>query len=162
MIQCVDAQVPQSVTSYPYNWSAWLDLSTMITDWSECKRRQLPAHWIKIFFEGSFLLALHLSEDAERIYTELLRVFPKSSFVIKQQALASYYNRGEMVKRAIERSSGPVYSCRGIPRLCSVPRAIFRGIPDGSVQVCFSRILFVFQRQWRNSACRAASSTSMS
>lgn len=107
-----------SVNKYPFNWSAWLEiihcLSSLemvltpvfsfqvpLTD-HFLRRHQVHALAPKIadgFMKETFLaqvyLEFHQSEATlDRLKTALVPSFPRSSFLLRQKALAHYYMRG--------------------------------------------------------------------
>ncbi|KAF4526395.1 hypothetical protein B566_EDAN012685 [Ephemera danica] len=98
--QAVDRLV-QSLHMEPLNWSAWLELSHLITDRGMLADLKLPDHWMKNFFLGHMYLELQMNEEALEIYEFLqLNGFSRNSYVLAQIALA-YHNRRE-VDTAVE------------------------------------------------------------
>lgn len=93
--QAVDRLV-QSLHLEPLNWSAWLELSHLITDRGMLAELKLPDHWMRQFFLGHMYLELQMNEEALEIYEFLqLNGFSRNSYVLAQIALA-YHNRREV------------------------------------------------------------------
>ncbi|KAF9164063.1 Anaphase-promoting complex subunit 23 [Actinomortierella ambigua] len=75
------AVLVESVQQYPYNWSAWLQLSACV-----------PSH------EAMFLLHVGMEsfngeEEFEARLDELYRTFPRSAYMKEQRAMALYHAR---------------------------------------------------------------------
>ena len=75
---------------FPLFWSAWLELSTLLTRSDNHLLSKLPLHWTKNFFIGSFFLDLKQEGDAIEISTHLRNYFPASVYIWGQIAQAAY------------------------------------------------------------------------
>ena len=84
----------KSVNSFPLLWSAWLELSTLLTKADKVLFQKLPDCWVRYFFYASFYLEIHQETDCITIITELLKSFPQSVFLFNLIAQASYNNQG--------------------------------------------------------------------
>jgi len=97
----------ESVTSYPWNWSAWLDLASLIDNIEDVKRFKLKEHWMKDFFIAHIFLELQRNNESLSIYENLATVFPHSSYVLAQTAMANYnlreYDTAEAIFEKLEK-----------------------------------------------------------
>lgn len=105
----------RSVNLYPWNWSAWLQLSACLEDHEEVihlKSKMLiythidlvkytgiskhfPAHVVTRIFQIRFMNELHSPGDSEPNNVDaLLRLFPGSLYLTTQKALIHYHQRG--------------------------------------------------------------------
>eukprot|EP01018_Ginkgo_biloba_P001203 Gb_18773 [translate_table: standard] len=80
----------ESVNSYPWNWSAWLELQALCTDLGILNRIQLKDHWMKQFFLAKTLVKLERTREGLDIYEKLDEIFPSSDYVYAQAAKAHY------------------------------------------------------------------------
>eukprot|EP01018_Ginkgo_biloba_P038683 Gb_03388 [translate_table: standard] len=80
----------ESVNSYPWNWSAWLELQALCTDIGILNRLELKDHWMKEFFLASTLLELQRNREGLDKYEKLEDSFPLSDYVFAQAATAHY------------------------------------------------------------------------
>ncbi|CAK9018974.1 unnamed protein product [Durusdinium trenchii] len=87
----------ESVSAFPCNWSAWLDIisiSSDLNDVDECRKDlNLPNHWMSQFFEAAFELELQRNESAKNLYLQLRATFPDSSYLTSQLATCFYNMR---------------------------------------------------------------------
>ena len=84
----------KSVCKFPLIWSAWLQLSTLITKTDKLLFQKLPDCWALYFFYAAFYLEIHQETDCISIITELIKSFPQSVFLFNFIAQASYNNQG--------------------------------------------------------------------
>lgn len=97
----------QSVRVYPYNWSAWLELATLVPthDQLQAVAAQLPHTIMRTFFmahlSGEFQ---HLGQDeCQSLFDALLGVFPNSRYLTAQQAVLLYnFRRFEMAEQVFD------------------------------------------------------------
>ncbi|CAK9037576.1 Anaphase-promoting complex subunit 8 (Cell division cycle protein 23 homolog) (CDC23 homolog) (Cyclosome subunit 8), partial [Durusdinium trenchii] len=80
----------ESVCRSPHNWSAWLDLATLCTEKEDIDQLVLPEHWMVGFFRAHLALELQQNAEATEILEDLGVMFPTSSYVLAQKALAQY------------------------------------------------------------------------
>uniref|UniRef100_A0A7S2WAH8 Cdc23 domain-containing protein n=1 Tax=Mucochytrium quahogii TaxID=96639 RepID=A0A7S2WAH8_9STRA len=80
----------ESVCENPLNWSAWLDLASLCTEKEDIEQLTLPTHWMAGFFRAHLALELQQNLEATEILQELSTMFPTSSYVLAQKALAQY------------------------------------------------------------------------
>lgn len=85
----------ESVNKYPWNWSAWKQLSSLCKDKDVMPNLEVNTHWMKLFFLADVLLELHQHEHEEVLHLldALSQQFPKSTHVLAQQAMAHYNKR---------------------------------------------------------------------
>lgn len=84
----------QSVTSYPMNWSAWYELSSIVVDQEMLGSLNLPKHWMRDFFFALTHVDLINTDDATPIYSELkLSGFSDSNHIKTQEAIAHHNKR---------------------------------------------------------------------
>ncbi|KIJ40939.1 hypothetical protein M422DRAFT_60533 [Sphaerobolus stellatus SS14] len=86
----------RSINIYPWNWSAWLQLSACLEDQEEFAgiHKHLPAHVVTRIFSLRFMNELHSPGDAElKNVDALLRLFPGSLYLLTQKALVHYHQR---------------------------------------------------------------------
>mmetsp|Transcript_16313 Transcript_16313/g.31650 ORF Transcript_16313/g.31650 Transcript_16313/m.31650 type:complete len:616 (-) Transcript_16313:247-2094(-) len=80
----------EAVCSEPLLWSAWLDLASLCSEKEDLDQLTLPEHWMVGFFRAHLALELQQNQEAMEILTDLSEMFPRSSYVLAQQALAQY------------------------------------------------------------------------
>ena len=84
----------ESVTAFPCNWSAWLDIISITADLNDgSEDLRLPKHWMCHFFQAAFDLELQRNESAKSLYTELSAFFPESNYLTAQLATCFYNMR---------------------------------------------------------------------
>ena len=86
----------RSVTLNPYNWSAWLELASLIGSHDDlCQiSEQLPRHVIAFFFHIHCSQELYLqTPDALHRLSQMQAIFPSSAFLAQQEALLHYHAR---------------------------------------------------------------------
>ncbi|KAL5212841.1 hypothetical protein ABZP36_023688 [Zizania latifolia] len=83
----------ESVNSYPWNWSAWLELQSLCTSSDILNNLNLKNHWMKDFFLASAHLELKMHEEALKRYERLMRVFRCSDYIQAQIATVQYSMR---------------------------------------------------------------------
>ncbi|CAG8475932.1 4184_t:CDS:10 [Ambispora gerdemannii] len=85
-----------SVNAYPYNWSAWLELSQCVADKNQLKEimQELPKHFMTKFF--NLYTSVELNEDQNNFYS-LLSGFPShfndNKSIKTLKAIVHYNNR---------------------------------------------------------------------
>ncbi|KAJ3413516.1 Anaphase-promoting complex subunit 23 [Chytridiales sp. JEL 0842] len=84
-----------SVSLYPYNWSAWLELSNCISSGEQLNHAMtnVPDSFVKHLFvvHVSAELTLKKFDGLEEILLSVRHIFPQSSFLLAKQGLL-YYN----------------------------------------------------------------------
>ena len=80
----------ESVTLWPWNWSAWLALQGLCEDADAVAKLPLPEHWMREVFLASVDLELQHNQESLSRYKALLDTFPASSYVLHQIATAHY------------------------------------------------------------------------
>lgn len=84
----------QSVTAFPWNWSAWLDILAICSDLNDVAtvRAELnvPDHWMSSFFWAAFNMEMQLNGTAKELYAKLKISFPDSSYILSQIATCQY------------------------------------------------------------------------
>jgi anaphase-promoting complex subunit 8 len=105
----------RSVLLWPFNWSAWKDIATLCEDFemvhqvhsrlsshsttsSSSSSSSVPpphsAHpWMLRFWIAHSLLELQQNPEALRALTSLTTAFPRSNYIVAQQAIANYNMR---------------------------------------------------------------------
>jgi anaphase-promoting complex subunit 8 len=86
----------RSVNLNPYNWSAWLELGSLISTFDELMQvsEHLPQNIVKVLFY--IHCGQELYQQTPEIYNSLnqmLSVFPSSAFLLQQKALLHYHAR---------------------------------------------------------------------
>ncbi|CAM9791084.1 unnamed protein product [Chrysoparadoxa australica] len=93
---CATSVLLESVRAYPWNWSAWLDLASIIID-ADMLPEDLPyqktSPWMYQFFFQHVLLEQQQCQDALQLLEELQVLFPGSTYLLAQTALAHYSMR---------------------------------------------------------------------
>ncbi|KDQ15160.1 hypothetical protein BOTBODRAFT_32144, partial [Botryobasidium botryosum FD-172 SS1] len=85
-----------SLKAYPWNWSCWQLLSSLIEDSDELTRIQplLPPHPVTKMFIVNVMVELHAATDeVQQMLEELLQIFPASLHLMAQKALVCYHIR---------------------------------------------------------------------
>jgi len=80
----------QSLSAYPWNWSAWMSLQGLCQDMEVLETLSLPAHWMLEFFLASLNLELQMNAEGLERYEALLAAFPESKYIRGQRATAHY------------------------------------------------------------------------
>jgi len=82
----------ESCNDYPWNWSAWLALSSICTDYEQLSQflDQLDNHFMKDFFNAHTQLELQRNEQANQLFHELQNTFSNSRYIVQQIATAHY------------------------------------------------------------------------
>lgn len=83
----------ESVNSYPWNWSAWLELQSLCTSSDILNNLNIKNHWMKDFFLASAHLELKMHEEALKRYERLMGVFRCSDYIQAQIATVQYSMR---------------------------------------------------------------------
>ncbi|CAM9330514.1 unnamed protein product, partial [Hapterophycus canaliculatus] len=86
----------RSLRLFPYNWSAWLDLASLCLETDTVPgglEADPPCTWMYQFFLQHLLVEQHRSKDALQILDNLHPLFPCSSYVLSQTAIAHYHLR---------------------------------------------------------------------
>ncbi|EAZ02088.1 hypothetical protein OsI_24169 [Oryza sativa Indica Group] len=83
----------ESVNSYPWNWSAWLELQSLCTSSDILNNLNLKNYWMKDFFLASAHLELKMHEEALKRYERLMGVFRCSDYIQAQIATVQYSMR---------------------------------------------------------------------
>ena len=73
------AALLRSVHAFPLNWSAWLDLSTVVEDTAALSRLTLPPHWASTFFRAHASAELQDNAAALAAYEGISALFPASN-----------------------------------------------------------------------------------
>ncbi|KAG8886057.1 Anaphase-promoting complex subunit 23 [Tulasnella sp. 331] len=85
-----------SVTAYPWNWSAWLQLGALIEDpdeWTSLQKH-LPSQPTLKMLSLKILVDFNAAPDTlDETINELSELFPHSLFVKSQRALLAYHHR---------------------------------------------------------------------
>ncbi|GMH89536.1 hypothetical protein TL16_g11486, partial [Triparma laevis f. inornata] len=87
----------ESILSFPYNWSAWLDLAeicienTVIHDDVERSLESLTDSWMYLFFLIHVFCEQQQNDQALQVIDRVMLLFPNSNYLKAQTALA-YYN----------------------------------------------------------------------
>ena len=89
-------QLIESCCLYPWNWSAWLALSSLCIEAEQLRTisQQLPAHYMTNFFISHAQLELQLNQEGLQSYEKLQEHFPVSRYITQQIATANYNLRG--------------------------------------------------------------------
>ncbi|CAO3613242.1 unnamed protein product [Cunninghamella echinulata] len=89
----------ESIKKYEFNWSAWKELSTLVVNkkmFNDIQRlldTKLPNSIMKDFFFAHLTIELHFSKETfEDFMIPLIGLFPESTYIIAQLALAYYSN----------------------------------------------------------------------
>ncbi|WCJ36020.1 anaphase-promoting complex subunit 8 [Euphorbia peplus] len=80
----------ESVNSYPWNWSAWLELQSLCTTVEVMNHLNLSNHWMKDFFLASAYQELRMPNESLAKYEHLQITFNFSNYVQAQIAKAQY------------------------------------------------------------------------
>ena len=86
----------RSVNLNPYNWSAWLELGSLIGTFDELAQisEQLPQNIVKVLFYVHCGQELYQqTPDVYNGLNSMLSIFPSSAFLLQQKALLHYHAR---------------------------------------------------------------------
>ncbi|KZW00651.1 TPR-like protein [Exidia glandulosa HHB12029] len=96
-----------SVTAYPWNWAAWLQLCACFSDRKEWDEAQhlLPDHVMKRIFTIRVAVELQAPIDTDvALVDDLIGVFPDSLYLLSQKALVAYHQRDyELAERVFDK-----------------------------------------------------------
>ena len=87
------AALLRSLAAFPLNWSAWLDLRSVVEDAGALTRLALPPHWTATFFSAHAASEFQDAPAALRLYEGLSAVFPGSTHLQAGVATALYNQR---------------------------------------------------------------------
>lgn len=85
----------ESVTHYPWNWSAWHALASLCQDREQVDKLPLPDHWTKYLFVAHTCLELQRNNESLAMYEQLSHVFSNNNYILAQTALANYNLKGQ-------------------------------------------------------------------
>ncbi|XP_022924091.1 anaphase-promoting complex subunit 8 [Cucurbita moschata] len=80
----------ESVNSYPWNWSAWLELQSLCTTIDILNSLNLNNHWMKDFFLAYAYQELRMHNESLVKYENLQATFGFSNYIQAQVAKAQY------------------------------------------------------------------------
>ncbi|XP_020589970.1 anaphase-promoting complex subunit 8 isoform X1 [Phalaenopsis equestris] len=80
----------ESVNSFPWNWSAWLELQSLCTTTETLNKLNIKNHWMKDFFLASAYQELKMHEETLKRCECLQTVFRRSDHIQAQIASALY------------------------------------------------------------------------
>lgn len=80
----------ESVNSYPWNWSAWLELQSLCTTVDILNSLNLNNHWMKEFFLAGAYHELRMHNESLAKYEHLQGTFSFSNYVQAQIAKVQY------------------------------------------------------------------------
>lgn len=86
----------RSVNLNPYNWSAWLELGSLVGSVDELRQvsEHLPQNVVKFFFYIHCSQELYLqAPDVFNSLSQMLSIFPSSAFLTQLKALLHYHAR---------------------------------------------------------------------
>lgn len=93
----------ESVNTYPWNWSAWLELQSLCTTMDTLNSLKLNNHWMKDFFLASTYHELRMHNESLAKYDYLQATFGCSNYIKAQIAKAQYSLREfELVEAIFE------------------------------------------------------------
>ena len=111
----------ESVTAYPFNWSAWKALQVVCTEWEDVTALNLPDSVCRDFFYVVMCMTLHWNQEALSRMAQLTAVFPRSSFLVLKAGTA-HYNLRKM-EEAKARPCSPHLASTAPAQLCWVAPA---------------------------------------
>ncbi|GLT86969.1 hypothetical protein SLE2022_050750 [Rubroshorea leprosula] len=79
-----------SVNSYPWNWSAWLELQSLCSTIDNLNNLNLNNHWMKEFFLASAYQELRMHNESLAKYEHLQGIFGFSNYIQAQIAKVQY------------------------------------------------------------------------
>jgi hypothetical protein len=80
----------ESVTAYPFNWSAWKALQVVCAEWEDVINLSLPESVAREFFFVVMCMTLHWNQEALSRMAKLTDIFPRSSFLVLKAGTAHY------------------------------------------------------------------------
>lgn len=83
----------RSLSLFPFNRGAWLELASLCDTRSVAEALNLEPHWMRSIFIASIMNETEGSEQAREIFNALLSVAPSFSFVKLQMAISLYHMR---------------------------------------------------------------------
>lgn len=83
----------RSLSLFPFNRGAWLELASLCETRSVAEALNLEPHWMRSIFIASILNETEGSEQAREIYQALLSIAPSFSFAKLQVAISLYHMR---------------------------------------------------------------------
>ncbi|EJD42767.1 cell division control protein 23 [Auricularia subglabra TFB-10046 SS5] len=96
-----------SVTAYPWNWAAWLQLCACFNDRKEYEDAQhlLPDHVMRRIFTVRLAVEFQSPVDADMtLVDELIAMFPDNLYLLSQKALVAYHQRDyELAERVFDK-----------------------------------------------------------
>lgn len=83
----------KSLSMFPYNWGAWLELSRLCETRDAAENLDIDSHWMKTLFTAHFLNEADAPDHSHAIYERVLEFLPESLYVKTQLALSLYNMR---------------------------------------------------------------------
>lgn len=83
----------RSISLFPYNWGAWLELAPLCETREDVESLAIEDHWMKTLFTAHFLNETDAADHAREIYEKMLQIIPDSLFLKNQLALSLYNMR---------------------------------------------------------------------
>lgn len=80
----------ESVSRYPFNWSAWKALQVVCDEWEDVDHLDLPVSIARDFFFVSMSMSLHWNQEALSRMAKLTATFPRSAFLVLKAGTAHY------------------------------------------------------------------------
>lgn len=84
----------ESVSKYPWNWSAWYELTSLSSESDIEHSLEKIDHWMKNFFIANLALEMQYNDESITCYEQLFQIFSESSYIRSQIAIANYNKRG--------------------------------------------------------------------
>lgn len=80
----------ESLRMFPYNWGAWLELSTLLDSKTKLQSISLENHWTSSVFVGYCMNELSETDSAMTIFEGLMDALPNCTFFKRQYAFGLY------------------------------------------------------------------------
>ncbi|CAM9798971.1 unnamed protein product, partial [Discosporangium mesarthrocarpum] len=94
-VASVASVLVESIRAYPFNWSAWLDLASLNNSEADKATEELekdpPSEWMFQFYLQHLYLEQQHSLEALSVLEGLAVLFPNSSYLLSQTAVAQYH-----------------------------------------------------------------------
>lgn len=99
----------ESVTEYPFNWSAWKALQVVCAEWEDVTNLSLPDSVAREFFFVVMCMTLHWNQEALSRMAKLTDVFPRSLFLVLKAGTA-HYNLRKMEEAKVGQPALPSHT----------------------------------------------------
>lgn len=130
----------EAINAAPMLWSAYVELTPLLTNKEHLQSLNLPNHWMKSIFTAHAYIELFLNDEGLKLFEDLQGAgFNKCIYITAQMALAYHNKRSKLTDAATMTSDSPIISSSSI----SLTRQMWRR-PFNCFSICKKSIRCVW------------------